>query len=206
MKRGIVLIVALFSIALTTACQPDPRLDADAYATRTDAEQRAADETQQREIKQDDHIYWSTRWQAASVKIDQMTAAALTVSKWTVSLVIIALGVSIARSLYVIGNGYGQVTLQRLELRSRLIPLDPVTRQYPLLLEKIGEGKFTLTNPNTDSVLMLDTHKAADRMMVLAMARTQGLGTLARESRLSLKPGEVAGLDLPRLEVEVIEQ
>ena len=49
---------------------------------------------------------------------------------------------------------------------------------------------------------MLDTRKDADRLMVMSMARTQAVGSLARESRLSLRPGEVSTIDLPALDVD----
>lgn len=191
----------MFLVMTLAACAPDPRDAADAYATTTQADQAAADAEQARIERQRLADYDAQRKEAAATEVDAGIKTFVRFATFTAVLVLIAFAVSLSIMLRDIGRGAGLAAVTAMDLKARLVPLDPITRQYPLLLQSIGKGQFSLTNPNTDSVLILDTRKDADRLMILSMARTQATGSLARESRLSLQPGEVSRIDLSALEV-----
>jgi hypothetical protein len=193
-----IFLLTMFVIMLT-ACAPDPRDAAD--ATTVQADQAAADAELARIEKQRLADYEAQRKEAAAAELDAGIQTFIRYATLAAVLVVIALAVSLSITLRDIGRGAGLAAVTAMELKAHLIPLDPITRQYPLLLQSIGKGQFSLTNPNTDSVLILDTRKDGDRLMILAMARTQATGSLARESRLSLAPGEVSRIDLSALEV-----
>ena len=198
MKKIFLLLLLMITLV---GCAPNPLDEADAYAMTVQADQKAAADELARSIKQQKAEYDAQRKAAAAVEIDAAIQTVIRIATLCAVLVLIAFAASLSITLRDIGRGAGQAAIKAMDLKAHLIPLDPVTRQYPLLLQSIGNYKFSLTNPNTDSVLILDTRNAADRLMVLSMARTQATGTLARESRLSLKPGEISNIDLAPLEV-----
>jgi hypothetical protein len=193
--------IIFLTIILLTACAPDPRREAQAFATRTQAEQDAADRTQARqqsidmhalEIQHQDAI--AQEWEAGMNKVIHTAAV---VSQFAVTLII--LGAAIGMSWALIGTG--KAAARFAEVRANLIPLNNTTHQFPLLISYAGKGKFSLSNPNTNSVLLLDTRSEPDRQMILGMSNTQYGGALAHESRLSLKPGEVSTIPAPFVEM-----
>lgn len=186
MKR-IILTLCLLALSLA-GCAADPRRAADADATRLLAEQQAADAEQAREQQADIHaMEIETRkaaqaeWQSAINKVIHTAAVfgQVTVALWMLSLgaagVWTMLGTSRAYSIWI-------------ENKANQIPLDKSTRQFPLLIYK-GAGMYTLTNPNDNSVLLLDTHKPADLAKVKAMANVQYAGALGQEAKWSSQPG-----------------
>jgi len=198
MKKIFLLMILVMALA---ACAPNPLDVADAYAITVQADQAAVDAEQARIERQRLADYEAQRKEAAAAEMDAAIQTFIRYATFAAVLVLIAFTVSLSIMLRDIGRGAGLAAVTAMDLKARLIPLDPVTRQYPLLLQSIGKGQFSLTNPNTDSVLILDTRKDADRLMILSMARTQATGSLAREARLSLQPGEVSRIDLSALEV-----
>jgi hypothetical protein len=198
MKKIFLLLLLTLPLA---GCAPNPLDVADAYATTVQADQQAATDELARSIKQQEAEYEAQRKAAAASEVDAGIKTVIRFATLCAVLVLIVFAASLSITLRDIGRGAGQAAIKALDLKAHLIPLDPVTRQYPLLLQSIGNYKFSLTNPNTNSVLILDTRNVADRLMVLSMARTQAAGALARESRLSLKPGEISQIDLSPLEV-----
>ena len=195
----LILLLAIF----LAGCGPNPLDVADAYKTTVQADQQAAADELARSIEQQKAEYAAQRKAAAAADIDAGIQTVIRFATLCAVLVLIAFAASLSITLRDIGRGAGQAAVKAMELKANLIPLDPVTRQYPLLLQSIGDYKFSLTNPNTDSVLILDTRNSADRLMVLSMARTQATGALAREINLSRKSGEKSTIDL--LPLEVIE-
>jgi hypothetical protein len=95
--------------------------------------------------------------------------------------------------------GAGIATAQRNLSQPIQIRLDPVTRQFPLLITKIKDGAYSLSNPNTDSITMLYERNPADMMMIQAMSATQHDGALAYQARMSHKPGEIAAIESPQI-------
>ena len=191
----------LFSLIVLAACAPDPRREAAAFATRAQAEQDAADRTQSRDQNQELHDLQvqnvkaeQAAWQSAMTKVIHAFEVTAPIA---LTLIVLAAGVGLSWALI----GAGKATARYVVVRANLIPLNAATRQFPLLIQYIGKGQFTLTNPNTNATLQLDTRNEPDRQMILAAGNVQYAGALAHESRLSLKPGEVSIIPAPFTEV-----
>ena len=103
------------------------------------------------------------------------------IGQWTVIFVIIAL--AWAFSWWV--NGSVRANVKRQEFRATLIPLDPTTRQFPLLPYVAG-GKMRVYNPNTNSVICLDKSKEIDLHLADNQTRVQMTGLAAGDAKLLL--------------------
>ena len=141
MKNFVILLVIA---AALTACAPDPRREAQAFATRTQAEQDAADQTQLRNQQADQHALdiqnqeaIAKEWEAGMNKVIHTAAV---VSQIAVTLIIMAFGIGAAWALI----GTGKAAARFVEVRANLIPLNNSTRQFPLLISYVGKGKFSL--------------------------------------------------------------
>jgi hypothetical protein len=104
---------------------------------------------------------------------------------------------SIATSFATATEGISTALVRAAEVKANLIYLDERTRQYPVFLQYLGQGKFSLVNPNVNAVLMLDTRSEPDRQMIAAMGATQYAGALAREARQSDDPTGVSMIQAP---------
>lgn len=207
-KRMFVICAALCLAWMLTACVADPRKEAEGYATRVQADQSAANQVQLREQSADFHTLEveqreielqhqeavAKEWRAG---LNKIIHAGAMVGQFVIALVVISAGVGLSWTLI----GAGRAAAHFAEVRANLIRLDPVTRQYPMYLCYLGKGRYTLTNINANTTLCLDTRNEPDRQMVLGMSNIQYAGALARESRLSLRPGEVAGILAPFVEM-----
>lgn len=195
------LLFVLFIAFTLSACAPDPRREAQAFATRSQAEQEAADQVQQRAQSADSHALQMKHQEAVAQEweagLNVVIHYASIFASIAMSMSVMAAGVGLSLALI----GTGQAAGNFAKVRSNLIPLNPVTRQYPLLITYAGKGRYTLANPNTNSVLLLDTRSEPDRQMILGMSNTQYAGALAHEARLSLKPGDIAAITAPVQEV-----
>ncbi len=189
MKR-LILTFGLLAVLLA-GCAPDPRRQADADATRMQAEQLAANQEQVREqdaqehdLKMQDRRATQAAWQAA---LNKMIRSFMIFGQVTIALWLLSLGVTGVWMMYGTTRAYNRWV----EVRANLIHLDPRTGTYPALIQYIGQGRYSLTYPD-NSVLMLDTRNEHDRAKVIAMANIQHSYTLAHQARLSHKPGEIA--------------
>jgi len=194
MNRLIILALALLMIS----CAPDPRKQATADAIRTDAAIRAAAANQSREqeaqiheMNMQDRKAAQAEWQATMTKVIHWGGvfAQVTIAMW-----MLGLGVAGVWMMVSTGQAYAKYA----NLRANLIPLDPRTRQFPLLRYE-GKGYITLTNPNDNSVLLLDTRNNADTAKIKAMANVQYAGALAHEARLSHRPGDIAKIEAAQI-------
>ncbi len=193
-----VIIIALLAFALS-ACAPDPRREADAYATHKQADEQAAAQEQARAQKAETYDLWMSHLREVSQWISTMMMTSMVAAMFTVFISLSSLGIGI--SIIIVSASIS--TAKRNLARPNLIRLDPITRQYPLLITKISDGKYTLSNPNTESVTMLYDRNPADRMMIQAMSATQHDGALAYQARMSHRPGEIAQIQAPQIiEVE----
>lgn len=183
MKRWIVLWMIL--LCLLAGCAGDPRNQADAYATRMEADQQAADQTQERE--QAAILFAMENSEQDALRAERIRAREMII-RW--SSIFGTIGICIA--ILATAGGYSWAALatgKALALagitRAGLIGLSEKTRQYPLLLHRLPDGKglYTLTNPNTGQVLEIDMKREPDRQMVAAMNTVQFAGVLAREAR-----------------------
>lgn len=179
MKRAALYILLAFAL---WSCAPDPRREADAFATRQAAETQAAQAAQELAQDAEAHQLFMDRANDVSVWISRVMITA-TIS----GMVVIAVaGVSLAlgMAMVFVGGGYG-IARRNITMPNR-IPLDPITRQFPLLPVYMGNGKYSLTDPNTGNVLMLDTRTKSDALMVKSAFSIRHDGLIA--SRISHKP------------------
>lgn len=194
MKRAFIIIVAMLAL---TACVPDPRREADAYATRQQADSLSAAQAQLLKQDAEKHDLLMAQVREVSQWISTMMMTTMIASMFTIFVAMISFGVG--SSFVFIGGGVAMAK-RNLTMPNR-IRLDPVTRQFPLLITKIKDGQYSLSNPNTNSITMLYDRNPADRMMIAAMGATQHDGALAYQARLSHRPGEITSMQ----SLEIVE-
>jgi len=206
MKRFFPIILLLIFV---NACAPDPRKEAEAYATRIEAEQKAANEIQNRQHAQQLHEF-----QLQSLAMNQENQKAfqqqwqLAVNRaiWVGSLTLIAVVcysmISVSKTINRTVEGIGVAFVRRADVSANLIQLDRVTRQYPAFLQYIGNGRFVGVNFNTNSVLVLDTRSEPDRQMIAQMGAVQYAGALAQEARQSNDPAGISIIQPPIIDVK----
>jgi hypothetical protein len=192
MKRYI--LITLLALMLS-ACAVDPRRDADAYATRQQADAQALAMKQNLTQQAETHALWMARVNEVSKGISTLMTVTMIALMFFAIVAIASSGIGI--SFLTIGAGIA--TAQRNLSQPIQIRLDPVTRQFPLLITKIKDGAYSLSNPNTDSITMLYERNPADMMMIQAMSATQHDGALAYQARMSHKPGEIAAIESPQI-------
>jgi hypothetical protein len=194
MKKIPILIFVLLAL---TACGTDPRDIADADAIRLQAEQDAADRAQIRQQAADTKALEMAEKQAILPEAIQAKNTIIHYSgifgAFAISTVLMALAAG--ASWTVIGTG--QALVRAAQVKANLIPMDPTTRIFPLLIQYTGKGRFTMTNPNTGSIACLDTRRAEDRQMISTSGAIQLAGAIAREARKSKDPAAVAIIQPP---------
>ena len=210
MKR-ILLIMAL--VWLVSGCAPDPRKEAEAYQIRTIAQQDAYNMEQARRQKE---ALDAVALQNAQLEASQKEATAKAWRDgWNMTLrfafyvftagvcyVLFMASRSIATSFATTTEGISTAIVRAAEVKANLIYLDEKTRQYPVFLQYLGQGKFSAVNLNANAVLMLDTRSEPDRQMIAAMGATQYAGALAREARQSEDPTGVSMINAPVIDAK----
>lgn len=185
-------ILALGLLAfLLASCAPDPRREADAYATKQLSDQQAADAEQARTQDAETHDAFMEFVITAKPYITAAIQASLIALMFSLFVTIASVGIGM--STLTISAGFA--TARRQFSKPVEIKLDPVTRQYPLLMNKVSEGKFSLTNPNTGSVTMLYERNPADKQMIQSMSAVQYIGAMGHEARLSHKPEALTSVE-----------
>jgi ABC-type multidrug transport system fused ATPase/permease subunit len=192
MKRYI--LITLLALMLS-ACAVDPRRDADAYATRQQADAQAQAMDQSLKQQAETHALWMARVNVVSKGISTLMTVTMIALMFFAIVAIASSGIGV--SFLTISAGIA--TAQRNLSQPIQIRLDPVTRQFPLLITKIKDGAYSLSNPNTDSITMLYERNPADMMMIQAMSATQHDGALAYQARMSHKPGEISAIESPQI-------
>lgn len=210
MKR-ILLIMAL--VWLVSGCAPDPRKQAEADKIRMEAEQNALNAKQMREQRR---ALDAVQLQNAQLEASQKEATAKAWRDgWNMTLrfafyvftagvcyVLFMASRSIATSVATTTEGLSAAIVRAAEVKANLIYLDEKTRQYPVFLQHLGKGRFSLVNPNANAVLLLDTRNEPDRQMIAAMGATQYAGALAREARQSEDPTGVSMINAPVIDAK----
>jgi hypothetical protein len=189
-RAGLVVVIVLVMLGLS-GCGPDPRNQASADATRLQAEQAARDQVAAREqaaareaLKLQEAQAASQQWTESWNFFVRMWWFAFTFSASS-STVIVLLAVTVGLSWGFVGSG--RAASQAAWVRANLIGLDKDTRQYPLYLFHLGNGKFTLTDMNTGMTQPLDIRIAADRQMIAAAGAVRLSGAVAYEARMAGK-------------------
>lgn len=156
------VLVLLYSILLI-GC--GAKADAEAYAIRSKA--RRQNEIHQLEMKKENALFpETTQARRNFLVLGQVGFAVL-------------IGGTIIIGLY-LGHGLARAEVKRRRFMATLIPLDPVTRQYPLLPYEGPAGVLRIHNPNTGQVLRLDQGSEANLNMVDNAAKVQAAGLLVQ--------------------------
>jgi hypothetical protein len=189
MKKYFAVGMWVIVMALMGSCAPDPRLDADAGAIRSQAEQGALDQAQAR--AQDGRMFDLAQAERESTSAGRVWAQNTFIQWLTVAgsagAALSILALSVAFSIGAVGSGFAFARARVLQADS--IALDVNTRQYPLMLNRLGNGRYTLTDPNTGSVTQLDLRDAGDRQKIAASGAVRLAGAVAYEAR---KAGQFA--------------
>ena len=210
MKRVLFFIVFLM---LVSGCAPDPRKEAQAFQIRSQAEQDALNsetarahqqelndiQTKQLQLEEEHREATAAEWRTGWNMVMRYGFIILTAA---VCFVMFMASRSIASSFATMTQGLSTAIVRAAEVRANLIQLDPTTRQYPVYLQYLGEGRFSAVNLNVNSVLLLDTRNEPDRQMISAMGAVQYAGALARESRQSQDPAGVSMIQTPIIDVK----
>lgn len=203
--KKIMFLMALALVLFNGGCAPDPRIQAEADAARSQAEQQALDRAQARAqadakfaLEQAQREAISVSWVEAINQFIKWAGYALTVA---VCMALISIGGGTGIAAY----GLGRATAQLAMLRANLIAMDPRTRSYPLLQYR-GSGKYLVINPNVGEALPLDTRNAPDRQMITAFFGQQLAIGVAEQARLHERsPDGVAMVGLEPALVGMVE-
>lgn len=193
---------ALFFLAVALAlvgCAPNPKDVVEGKVMQIEAEQKAMDATRAREqqIKMDE-IEIQNAQRAQEVKdaalVNKKHAMEM-VTYWsgiaiTISMVIMILAVGASGSIAIYGScrAFARAAM----VRAQLVYLDKATGQFPLVLEYAGKGIVSLTDPNTNTTLLLNTRNEPDRLMIQTAGAIRHVGVLANASSKSKDPTGVA--------------
>lgn len=203
------LLPIIFLLLLITACAPNPVKEAQGYQIKEQADQDALNQSQQRQQDQQLHEI-----QIQQLQLEEQHREA-TAKEWraglnrmihygfifgTIGVCVSLLALAFAFSYSSIGTA--KAFARAAEVRANLIPLDRVTRQFPLVLQYIGRGKVSLTNINTGETLLLDTRNEPDRQLIATSGATQIAGVIASEARQSTDPAGVAIVQPPVIDVK----
>jgi hypothetical protein len=195
----VALIALIVGVLLTGCSTVDPRKSAEAYATQSQADQLARDATQEREQKAIlDAIAVKDAERTQAIK-DAAMVNAKAVYGWmtlwggiTLTIVLVYVLISIGRGLNVVIQGTGEAMARAAMVKANLIYLDKTTGQYPLVLEYAGKGLVSLTDPNTNTTLLLNTRNEPDRMMIQTAGAIRHVGVLSAAASRSKDPAGVS--------------
>ena len=203
------LLPTILLVMLISACAPDPRKEAEAYATRIEADQNALNSEQNRQHAEQLHQFELQRRamdQENQKAIQPQWQLALNRAIWggsiTLIIVVCFSVVSVTRTINQTVEGVGAAFVRRADVGANLIPLDRVTRQFPLFIQHVHGDKYALHNPNAGSVVMLDVSNPADRQMIATSGATQIAGVIAQEARQSTDPAGVSIIQPPIVNVK----
>ena len=210
MKRFLIILLLLMFI---TACSPDPRKEAEAYATRIQADQDALNQQQTREHTEE---VYDLQMQQAQLEQGHRAAIAqewrnglntmLHIGFWfataALCFTIFMTARSVNTAVSIASEGLATAMVRRAEVRANLIPLNPKTRLFDGYLQYLGQGRYAALNLNTNSVLLLDTRSEPDRQMIQTMGAVQYAGALAQEARQSTDPASVSIIQPPIVDVK----
>lgn len=188
---------ALFTMiclaVLVAGCGPNPIDTAEARRVNALTDEDVQDRQQARELREaeaereakreaETRERWSRIWESAV----RGAAAAAGVAGF---LAVLALGVGTALALV----GLGQATREAMIFKANQVPLDPRTRQYPLIrvwksddgkrLTAAGSGMYFLANPNDGSVIPLNVRQEADAQKVAGMISAWDAGIVAEAAK-----------------------
>lgn len=199
MNKTIFLLVLFVAIFLS-GCDP---FKAEQIRAQSEADQSAAQSLQEslnaeqmrkqsaelHGIRMQDEQRKQARKDAAEKDVRQGLSLFINVTFFAGTAVaiyfVLLVGRSTTTQLVRLQEGFTTAMITAADMRARMIPLDPVTRQYPLLLQYVGKGRYTLTDPNKNVVIPLDTRNLGDAQMIAGSIAVQHSGLVAMEARKS---------------------
>jgi hypothetical protein len=174
----------LLILVLATGCAPDPRNQADANATQLKAEAQAAADAQARaqaqakfDLEHQEAEARSAQWIAS---VTQFIRNFMFVA--TIAACVAVLGIGIGTGWG--AAGIGKAVANKAMNVSNQIQMSEKTRQFPLFIQHVGNGLFTMYNPNTGEVARLDVRKAADRQQIATQGALLLASGVAHEARM----------------------
>jgi hypothetical protein len=186
------LAVLLFLALLLAGCGTDPRDVADAYKIQILADQAAADQAQIR-------TQAAERFALAQVEQAQISAERIRVQNTVLHYLAFFVTVSASVAVVAMGVGFswgvigtGKAWARAANVKANLISLPKDTRQYPVILAYVGGGRYNLANPNTGSLMTLDTRRNPDRQLIAAAGAVQLAGVVTQEAGRSSDPAGMA--------------
>lgn len=186
-------IVMAMLCLLMAGCAADPRNEAEAQATISQAQQAAEDARATREQKQAEAQLKLKEREAMS---QQWIESVNTFIKWMMYFAIVASALVMLSASGALGwafFGLSRAFQEQMAHQAQLIHMDENTRQFPLLLHHNGKGLFTAVDMNTGAVADLDVRNAGDRQMIAGAQAIRLAGVVASESRRAGKQaGDVA--------------
>ncbi|MCE7858407.1 MAG: hypothetical protein DYG86_01320 [Chloroflexi bacterium CFX2] len=199
------LLVLLLAVFMLSACAPDPRKEAQAFAIESEAQQKALDQEQARTQDEELHNIVVQQEEVELQKERANAAVWVRIADTFITSLIALLLVGLTAVVYEVSRtakGIGNAMVIAAETRANLIPLNPTTRQYPLFIKHVSGHRFAVHNPNTGSVILLDERNEADRQMIASVAQVQVSGVLASEARQSNDPAGMAMIRPPMIDVK----
>lgn len=206
-----VIIIAL----MITGCAQDPwkadqlRAQAEADATRIQAEQKAKDQQQARAHQEElntieelqTRMAYEQRvaiWTAAKEDIMHGMSFAI---RWTLFMAaIVTIGAIALIGRHAVGEtqrlitGITNAAITYVDIRSRLIPLDKDTGQFPGFAQLTPGGNtqtdrhiYALADLNGRVVMTLDDRDPGDAQMIAGMIAIREIGVATRNTRLAKK-------------------
>jgi hypothetical protein len=212
MKLLRVSLLAMLALTVISACTPDPRKEAQAYATRSEADQSALTQTQQRQQSQDLHAIEMQQKQLEQQKREATKLEWIAAAKRIINaggyVMAVCVGVIIIYATITIKNtmiGIGNATVMKAEITANLIHLD-TNGQFPALIQRMGGGKWSLTDLNTKTTMLLDVRNNPDAQLVAGAIAIRHDVALAHEARLSKDSGEnIVTITPPIIHKQIID-
>jgi hypothetical protein len=189
-------VFVLLAVALVLAgCAVDPRNAADADRTRSLTAQDAADREQARSQQAEGFAVQQAELEETSGARAEALARVMTFASWAGGIVILAGAVGLAWGEI----GIGRAAARAVYLRANSFSLSALTRQYPVFLQDSGAGRFSLVNPNSGAVMLLDASRAENPQMVSVLGAVQLAGVVAESARKSENAEGVALIAHPAI-------
>lgn len=160
--RNILIFSIIIGAALLTATYP--LTSGWGYAARTNADQSAADRIAAR-------VDRVQVWDAT--RTDRVQSARIAIYTGGLSLAAAFITAAVAWSIFTVGKARAAVA--QAMIAARCIPLDPSTRQYPLVLDNPTSPRFVF-NPNTGAVTRLATAQEYAPQLAANAVQVQAIG------------------------------
>lgn len=198
MKRILLLLCLMSALS---ACVPSPEAEARALAIKIAAEQKALSDAQTRQIAATQNaldVREQERIQdIADAGVDGVKNGVQTFGFWVVAAIAVAIiyfVLSAGKSAGDTTYDLGQAAVDAADLKAHQIYLDKETGQYPVLIQSIGNGRFTATDFNVGETWELDMSHPADQLMVRNSGAVRYAGVISRNASQSRDPEGVASV------------